>query len=183
MTLLLDGAELPGLDHRVTISEQIERKDLSGDTSASASSHGGWKPALLSVRVWVDMERPGDLAALRLLYHAADEDTGVPVLYEVSEPTAEAMGIHRVRFTDFFKVAPLERERAWEVEFTLIEERSIPERTEARQPAPTVTSPATPDGLQNTSGAPAATAPDGLIEEVLTVLNAQAGRVFFGEGQ
>ena len=181
MTLLLDGAEIPGLDHRVTVSEQIERKDLSGDTSASASSHGGWKPALLAVLVVVDMERPGDLAALRLLYHSADEASGVPVLYEISEPTAEAMGIHRVRFTDFFKVAPLERMRAWEVAFTLIEERTIPERTEARQPPPATVTTSTPAGLQDTAGT-TATAPDGLIEQVLTVLNAQAGKVFFGAG-
>ena len=182
MTLLLDGAELPGLDHRVTISEQIERKDLSGDTSASAGSHGGWKPAVLSVRVLLDMEKPGDLAALRLLYHTADEITGVPRLYEISEPTAQAMGIHRVRFTDFFKVAPQERERAWEVNFTLIEERTIPERTEARQPEPSQVVANVPSSLQSISGGPPAQGEEGFIEQVLTVLNDQAGKVFFGGG-
>jgi hypothetical protein len=65
MPVLLDGQALPGLDHRVTIAEQIERKDLSGETSASVGSHGGWKPAVVEVHCLVDMERPGDLADLR----------------------------------------------------------------------------------------------------------------------
>ena len=41
MTILLDGVELSGFDHRVTVTEQIERKYLSEEPSASAGSHGG----------------------------------------------------------------------------------------------------------------------------------------------
>ena len=182
MSLLLDGVRVPGIDHRVNVSEQIERKDLSGDTSASAGSHGGWKPAIVSVKVLVDMKDPDDLAALRLLYHATDGSLGIPKLYEISQPTCQAMGIHRVRFTDFFKVAPRQRERVWEVSVTLIEERGIPERTEARQSDPAPKSLATPTGLQTPAGDPAPSGEDGMIERVLSVLNEQAGNIFFGGG-
>lgn len=183
MTLLLNGLEVPGLDHRVTIAEQIERKDLSGETSASAGSHGGWKPAVVEVRCLVDMERPGDLAELRRLFHAADKATGAPAVWTITEPAAQAIGIHRVRFTDFFRVAPQDRMRVWEVSLTLIEERSVPERTEERRPEPAAASPAAPPALQTTAGKPAAAGGDGFIEQALAYFNTQAGKLFFDEEQ
>jgi hypothetical protein len=182
MTVLLDGTVLPGLDHRVTIAEQIERKDLSGETSASAGSHGGWKPAVVEVRLLVDMERPGDLAELRRLFHSADEATGAPAVWTITEPAAQAMGIHRVRFTDFFRVAPQDRMRVWEVSLTLIEERSVPERAEERRPEPAAASPAVP-ARQTTAGQSAAAGEDGFIEQALAYLNGQAGKLFFDEEQ
>jgi hypothetical protein len=183
MAVLLDGQALPGLDHRVTIAEQIERKDLSGETSASAGSHGGWKPAIVEVRLLVDMERPGDLAELRRLFHRADEASGAPAVWPITEPAAQAMGIHRVRFTDFFRVAPQERMRVWEVSLTLIEERSVPERAEERRPEPAAASPAAPPSLQTTAGQRAAAGEDGFIEQALAYLNGQAGKLFFDEEQ
>ena len=179
MALLLNGQALPGLDHRVTIAEQIERKDLSGETSASAGSHGGWKPAVVEVRLLVDMEHPGDLAEVRRLFHNADEASGAPAVWTITEPAAQAMGIHRVRFTDFFRVAPQDRLRVWEVSLTLIEERSVPERAEERRPAPAAASPAAPSALQTTGGQPAAAGGDGFIEQALAYFNAQAGKLFF----
>ena len=179
MTILLNGITLPGLDHRVTITEQIERKDLSGETSFSAGSHGGWKPALVSVRLLIDMEHPEELAALRAHFHLADETSGAPALWTITEPTAQALGIHQVRFTDFLRVTSAERERMWEVTFTLIEEKSIPERSEARRPPPTEAQPGDPGGLQTTAGQPATAGGDGFIEKVLAVLNEQAGKLFF----
>jgi len=183
VTVLLDGQALPGLDHRVTIAEQIERKDLSGETSASAGSHGGWKPAVVEVRLVVDMERPGDLAELRRLFHSADEASGAPAVWTITEPAAQAMGIHRARFTDFFRVAPQERMRVWEISLTLIEERSVPERAEERRPAPAAASPAAPPALQTAAGQPAAAGEDGFFEQALAYFNEQAGKLFFDEEQ
>jgi hypothetical protein len=182
MALLLNGQALPGLDHRVTIAEQIERKDLSGETSASTGSHGGWKPAIVEVRLLVDMERPGDLAELRRLFHSSDEASGAPAVWTITEPAAQAMGIHRVRLTDFFRVAPQERQRVWEVSLTLIEERSVPERAEERRPEPSAASPAVP-ALQTTAGQPAAAGEDGFIEQALAFFNEQAGKLFFDEDE
>jgi hypothetical protein len=181
MAVLLNGQSLPGLDHRVTVTEQIERKDLSGETSVSAGSHGGWKPALVSVRLLIDMETPAELAALRALYHQADEATGVPALLSITEPACGALGIHRVRFTDFLRVTPSERQQAWEVTVTLIEEKSVPERAETRRPAPAAAQGAAPSGLQTTEGKAAPAAEEGFIERVLSVLNEQAGKLFFDE--
>jgi len=182
VTVLLNGRPLPGLDHRVTVTEQIDRKDLSGDTSASAGSHGGWKPALVSVRLLIGMETPAELATLRGLYHQADQVTGAPALWSITESACGALGIHRVRFTDTLRVAPADRQQAWEVTVTLIEEKSVPERAETRRPAPAAAQPSAPSALQTTSGQAAAAGEQGFIERVLSVLNEQAGKLFFDGG-
>ncbi len=36
MTILLDSTALPGFDHRLTVLDQIESGDLSGETSSTA---------------------------------------------------------------------------------------------------------------------------------------------------
>ena len=107
MTLLLDGDPIPGIDHRVTAQGQIERKDLSGQNSATAASHGGWKAWLLQVSVKVPMDDDIDLLRLRVLFQTEQgEDafgsfgTGKPKVFEITEPTANAMGIFKVRFPD-----------------------------------------------------------------------------------
>ncbi len=41
MTILLDGVELSGFDHRLTVTEQIARKDFFGETCATTESYGG----------------------------------------------------------------------------------------------------------------------------------------------
>ncbi len=41
MPLYLDGEQLPGFDHRVTALGQIERADLSGESSATLSAPAG----------------------------------------------------------------------------------------------------------------------------------------------
>jgi hypothetical protein len=125
------------------------------------------------------MERPGDLAELRRLFHSSDEASGAPAVWTITEPAAQAMGIHRVRFTDFFRVAPQERQRVWAVSLALIEERSVPERVEERRPEPAAASPAAPASLQTTAGQPAAAGEDGFIEQALAYFNEQAGKLFF----
>ena len=70
MNLLVDGNPIPGKDHHVTAQGQIERKDLYGQTSATAASHGGWKAWLLQVSVKMPIEKDGREAS-KELEHAA----------------------------------------------------------------------------------------------------------------
>ena len=190
MTLQLDETDLPGLDHRVTAQGQIERKDLSGQSSSGASSHGGWKAWILQVSVKVPMRSEIDLILLTELFHAreggldgefAPAGTGKPKLYEINEPTANALGILKVRFSDFFRVSPRERERLWEVNFTLIEEEGIPARKQERTNPGTEQTPAAPTGAETTIGTvPSAGEPEGFLVGLLKTADELAGKYIFG---
>lgn len=161
MTPLLDGVPLPGYDHQIRAQGQIERKDLSGAQSSTAGSHGGWKAWVLNVTCRVDKEQPNDLLALRRLFTAeagqdGGEGEGRPKRYRITEETAAALGIFHVRFTDFFKVAPDDSgQRRWEVRFTLVEERSIPERRAERRSEAVAAEAEPPPGAEGADGSPA----------------------------
>ncbi len=75
-TIYLDDTPLPGFDHRLTVLDQIESGDLSGETSSTARSHKGWKPAVLTVSLKIRMSDPGQLAELRRLWHQVDLESG-----------------------------------------------------------------------------------------------------------
>ena len=65
MTLKLNGIPLPGKDPCISVQEQIERGDLSGETGATAGSHRGWKAAVITYTCKVAFDQAGALAALR----------------------------------------------------------------------------------------------------------------------
>ena len=130
MTLRLDSLALPGKDPRVTVTEQIERSDLSGETS----SHKGWKASIVTYTCKVPFDdAPGNLGALRNFWWSKDTN-GEPQVYQVEAALLEALGIHCARFTDFFKAIPDEKLELYHVTMTMIEARSIPER--ASPPSP-----------------------------------------------
>lgn len=189
MTLLLDGNPIPGKDHRVTAQGQIERKDLSGQTSATAASHGGWKAWLLQVSVKVPMEDDGDLLLLRILFQTQQgalegfsiTGTGKPKVFEITEPTANAMGIFKVRFSEFFRVSQREREKLYEVQFTLIEEGGIAEKAAKRAQAGAKKTPNAPSGVKKTDGGkPGAGEPEGWVEGLLKFADDLVGKYVYG---
>ena len=186
MTILLDSVELAGFDHRLTVTEQIERKDLSGATSATAGSHGGWKPAMIAVTCRVRMDDPVSLAALRILWQtrAAGSNAGseTPRVWQITHPTCKAMGIGRAQFSDFFKVAQAERERLWEVAFTLIEVKSIPGRLDELAAPTGAANVEPPPGTETTAGAAAETwKPEGWLEQGLIAVDKVLGNFLFEE--
>jgi len=109
--------------------------------------------------VKVPMQDDFDLLRLRVLFQTQEgEDafgsfgTGKPKVFEITEPTANAMGIFKVRFSDFFRVSRREREKLYEVQFTLIEEGGIAERTAKRTAAGAKKDPNAPGGTKETDG-------------------------------
>ena len=179
--ILLDAVPVPGFDHRVTIQEQIDREDVSGAGNSGAGAHGGWKPALVTVRCLVRRDRPQDIGTLRLMFHDRDTGADTPRLMEITEDTCWAMGIRRVRFTERLQVEPLEGRDLWTVDFTLVEAESIPARTSERAAPGTAATPAAPDATQTTAGAAAGQwKPDGWLDTLLQNTNAWAGKYLFG---
>ncbi len=85
MSLKLNGIPLPGKDPRVSVQEQIERGDLSGETSATAGSHRGWTAALITYPCKVAFEEAGALASLRGFWATAD-DAGEPRAWQMNAP-------------------------------------------------------------------------------------------------
>ena len=181
MTIRLAGAAIPGFDHRLSVDEQIDTTDMSGEGNSGMTGHGGWKPALLSARLFVRMDQPADLVALRLLFHARDEGTDTPKVWEIEEPTANAMGVSKVRFTEKFRAEQDGARELWVVEFTLIEARSIPAVTDERGTGGAAATPAAPAGTSTTAGAAAVQwKPEGWLETLLAKANDVAGKTFFG---
>jgi hypothetical protein len=191
MKLLLDGVAVPGYDHKLTAHGQIDSKDLSGDTSSTGMGHEGWKAWVLQVRCRVNFDQQADLLTLRSLFQAEEntpgyEDstpagTGVPYVYKISEDTAAALGIFKVRFNDQFRVEPLQEQRRWEVVFNLIEVRSIPEKREERTPAGAEAAASAPTGTQTTAGGTPAQ-PEGWLESLAAKIDAALGAYVFPDG-
>jgi len=202
MDIYLDGDKLPGYDHRVTAQGQIDRKDLSGESSSTAAAYAGWKPWLLSVRTRIDFDRPDALLELRTMFEAAQETeqttpsfdafgtpitevstatTLVPKLWEITDDTAAALDIFHVRFADAMQVEPDAEQRRWEVTLHLVQERSTPEKAEERLPAATQPAPAAPDATDTTgAAATAATGALATVEAVLAKANNFFGQTFYG---
>jgi len=149
MTIFLDGERLPGYDHRVTGQAQLARRDQSGDNTGTGSTHQGWKAWVIGVSCKVRFRDRADLARLRQLFQERD-GAGAPRLFIITDDTAAALGVDRVRFADFLRVEPDERQRIWHVKFTLSEERSKPEMMNKRQPPAPAREPGAPAGFMTT---------------------------------
>ena len=181
MTIRLAGSAIPGFDHRLSVDEQIDTSDLSGEGNSGTVGHAGWKPALLSARLFVRMDQPSDLVSLRLLFHAREDGTDTPKIWEIEEPTANAMGVSKVRFTEKFRAEKDGARELWVVEFSLIESRSIPAVTDERSTAGAAATPAAPAGTATTAGTTAGQwRPEGWLETLLAQANTVAGKAFFG---
>ena len=141
--LVLDQTPINGHEQRITCSQEMPDKDLSGDSSSSAVAEGGFKPTKISVSIKIKFENPEDLRALVNLSRDLSED-GSRKIYQILNQTAQAYNIRQVRFTERVRAAELNDEQSWQVSFSLLEHNSVPERTEERQQAETPGTNSTP---------------------------------------
>jgi len=185
MTILMDNTPLPGFDHVVTVREQIESADLSGETSLDADAHGGWKPAMIEVRCQFRYDRLLELATLRGLFHAREAGTDAPKVYEITENTCLAMGIRKVRFTEGLRVEKMGGRDLWSVAFTLKETSGIPARTEERAEPAAEETPQIPGATIDTAGLAAqAQQTTSYLEGIMAKVNTLAGKyIFKDEGE
>ncbi len=133
--LTLNNTTILGHSLNVRANFKIESKEISGQTSGSDRSEEGIKPCTLSVSLQIPFQKSVDLTRLRDLA-TAQISTGNLQVYDIVNETAAAMKVRQVTFMDNFTVSEVDGQKAWQVNFTLAEYQSIPEKTEQRQPQP-----------------------------------------------
>ncbi|MGP5281398.1 baseplate complex protein [Pseudomonas helleri] len=152
MTLLLDGERVRGKNIKVTANLQIESDDLSGQTSNTDSAHKGFKPKTLTVTLQIPFV---DSAYLRNIMRLAEAtgSGGQRKTYRVVNDSASAFGVRQVEFSDGVSAREDDTLRAWQVQFTLSEKLSNPERVETRRAGNGVTQQGAPGQSVTAPGA------------------------------
>lgn len=105
--------------------------DLGGESSRTDQSEKGNKPKELTVSSSIRFNDVSDLNLLIKLAEALD-DNGERIIYNITNKTAEGMGIRQVVFSDNVMVNENESLRQWRCRFSLIEYRSTSEKAEER---------------------------------------------------
>lgn len=130
---MLDNYRIPGRNRKISLVLPLTRQDLSGQTSSTDTVTTGNKPKTLAVALTLAFRRAVDLRRLVATAQALDEN-GVPKIYVISDPLAEALDIRQVEFAGDFRVDEQENLQAWSVRFSLREHLSVPEKREQRLP-------------------------------------------------
>jgi hypothetical protein len=131
MTLLLNGEKIRGKGLKVTANLRIESSDMSGQTSNTAQAHKGFKPKTLTVSLTIPFRDEVQLQSLMRLAQSTAAG-GQLTVYRVVNNTAAAFGIRQVQFSENVSVSEDGNLRAWQVQFSLCEKLSVPERVEQR---------------------------------------------------
>lgn len=159
--LTLDGEPIVMKSMRITASMQFQDKDQSGQTSATGTSEQGSKAKELDVVGIIPFK---DEKSLTRLFELADQKaTGDKrKVFRIGSTLAKAIKVREVKFAGRITAAEQDGLLAWQVQFTLRENNSVPEKKEQRSktPAAKVTA-----STANTSASkPSATGTDGQAE-------------------
>ena len=130
--LLLDDTTIKGYEHRVTCELPMPDTDLSGNSSSTAVSEEGFKPKKLSISLKICFDDHEDLSSLVQLAEAVNS-TGERKIYTIVNKLAKAYNIRQVRFTESLRASELANSLAWQVNFSLLEYNSVPEKVESAQ--------------------------------------------------
>jgi hypothetical protein len=129
--MMLNEYSVPDKEQRITISLRFDSDSLGSQTSATDTAHKGIKPKQLSVSCLIPFVDVGDLSELTAVVQATRDD-GALLVYDITDTAANAMKIRQVRFCDSFDVREDWRLKAWQVNFSLQEFQSVPEKVEQR---------------------------------------------------
>ena len=130
--MMLDDYTVPSKELRVSVGMRFEGDNLGAQTSGTESSHKGIKPKTITVSLLIPFVDKVDLSELTAIAEAIQEDGSLHI-YDVTEDAANAMKVRQVQFTDSFDVRTDWRLNAWQVNFSLQEYKSVPEKVEQRQ--------------------------------------------------
>ncbi|MDX7786992.1 baseplate complex protein [Aeromonas caviae] len=147
--LTLDGEPITMKSMRVSASMQFQDKDQSGQTSSTSSAEQGAKGKELDVSGLIPFKEERMLSRLFELADAKGSG-GKRHIYRVGSLLAKSVKVRQARFAGRITASEQEGLLAWQVQFTLKEFNSVPEKRERRLPkqAPTVG-----QGTANTSAA------------------------------
>jgi hypothetical protein len=130
--MMLNDFTVPNKELRVTVGMRFESETLGAQTSATTTAEKGIKPKVITVALLLPHDDVDVLSDLTRVAQATKAD-GSLVVYDIVEPTANAMNVRQVKFTDSFDVRDDYRLRAWQINFSLQEFISVPEKMEQRQ--------------------------------------------------
>lgn len=131
--LTLDGEPIVMKSMRISASMQFQDKDQSGQTSSTSSSEQGEKAKELDVSGLVPFN---DEQTLSRLFELADSksDGGKRHIYRVGSLLAKSVKVRQAKFAGRITASEQEGLLAWQVQFTLREHNSVPEKREQRLP-------------------------------------------------
>ncbi|MCO4207913.1 hypothetical protein M2R29_08145 [Aeromonas hydrophila] len=131
--LTLDGEPIIMKSMRVSASMQFQDKDQSGQTSSTSSAEQGAKAKELDVSGLIPFK---DEHMLSRLFELADAkgNGGQRHIYRVGSLLAKSVKVRQAKFAGRITASEQEGLLAWQVQFTLKEFNSVPERREARLP-------------------------------------------------
>ncbi|MBQ4836770.1 hypothetical protein [Pseudoalteromonas luteoviolacea] len=127
MVISIDGWQVPGYDTKVSAGIKLAGSDLSGFGSFALSSDNGVKPGILNVKTKIAFVDSDELASLITKAKALDEN-GARTVYTINNDLAEAYKIRKAKFDGEVKATELEDLKGWQVQFKLLEVRSVSER-------------------------------------------------------
>lgn len=137
--LTLDGEPIIMKSMRVSASMQFQDKDQSGQTSSTSSAEQGAKAKELDISGLIPFK---DEQMLSRLFELADAkgNGGKRHVYRVGSLLAKSVKVRQAKFAGRITASEQEGLLAWQVQFTLKEFNSVPEKREQRLPknAPTV---------------------------------------------
>ena len=129
--LILNGAQLPLKNLRISVRQQLAGQDMSGQTSATDQAETGTKGKILTIKGVIPFSMSQLLTNLFSLAEALEN--GSRHIYRISNKTAEALKIRQVKFQGAVRADEQNSHRQWSVSFELVEYLSVPERIEQRQ--------------------------------------------------
>ncbi|MGL4887807.1 MAG: hypothetical protein ACRC4V_15980 [Aeromonas veronii] len=131
--LTLDGEPIVMKSMRITASMQFQDKDSSGQTSSTSSSEQGAKAKELDISGLIPFK---DEQTLSRLFELADAkgDGGKRHIYRVGSLLAKSLKVRQAKFAGRITASEQEGMLAWQVQFTLREHNSVPEKREQRMP-------------------------------------------------
>lgn len=128
----LDDFEVPGNNLVVKGNLEFRTEDIAGETSGSDAVEKGIKPKILRVSLQIPYKRAKALGDLIRTSETTDRKTGCRKVWAITHPTANAVGVRQVQFTESVNWEEAGTQQMWAVSFTLRECLSNPERAEAR---------------------------------------------------
>lgn len=154
-TLALNGEAIPLKNMRVTLTQQFQDKDQSGQTSSTTKSEQGVKGKELRVSGEIPFKSPDVLKRVFELATATDS-SGQRQKYRVAHEMARAVNFREATFTGSLDAPQQDGKMAWLVTFTLTEHISVQEKREARADSKTTAKKQTAGGAGTGGGQDAA---------------------------
>jgi len=155
ITLALNGEAIPLKNMRVTLTQQFQDKDQSGQTSATTKSEQGVKGKELRVSGEIPFKSPDVLKRIFELATATDS-SGQRQKYRVAHEMARAVNFREATFTGSLDAPQQDGKMAWLITFTLTEHISVQEKREARADSKTTVKKQTAGGSGKGGGQDAA---------------------------